>query len=202
MVGTICPVGNGTRSVNQRFFDSACYLLGATSGGLVLGAVLALFGTFVITPLIDELTTVIALSLLAGVAILVDFRVIRAPISPFPRQVEPGLWDVHRKPIVAARWGFEQGFGLLTYVSWAGFYVSLALTILVGMPFGPMIMGTFAAVRGSQPAITLALERINTSPDDFYDRFTRSFPTFPLARIASLTSVALIPIALEIGGIT
>ena len=201
MVGTICPVGDGKRRTSQRFVDALCFFAACVLGGVTLGALFGSLGEFAIAPLFNDVVLASAVSAFAALAMLADFGVIRVPLSPFPRQVESISWERYSRPVVATRWGFEQGLGLLTHVHWSGFYLAIVLTIVLGLPLGLIVMGSYAAIRGAQPLVLLLLANIGNNSTDFFDEFSRAYPTFALPRMASLAAVAAVPLAIQLGNV-
>lgn len=202
MVGTICPVGDGTRSVGLRFLDASTFLLGCVIGSAVLGLTTAAGGEVLVRPFIGSTTAIVTAASVAALAALIDLRIPGARISPFPRQVNAALFDVYRRPIVALRWGAEQGFGLLTHVNWAGLYVALAAAVLLGLPFGLIILAAYGFVRGAQPLVMLALSEAGSRSDEYFNEFSRRYPDFGTLRTASLFCAIALPLGAVLAGAT
>lgn len=123
----------------------ASYSLAAVAGGAGLGAALGLAGGFVpaaARPAANLLFALLALTCAARDAGLLRFRVLeRRRQVPVPWLYNHGPWKG------ALFYGLCLGSGVVTYVSFAGFYALLAWAFLNGPAAGAALLGLYAAAQ-------------------------------------------------------
>jgi hypothetical protein len=165
MLASITPLGERARSrrwgVTAGFYTAGSVLGGAASGAAAgaVGEVLDVPGT-------------LALALAAAacaVGVAVDLGVGGLRLPTVRRQVEENWLAGYRGWVVGLGFGTQLGLGVVTIVSTAGVYVTLALALLTGsVPAGVGLGAVFGlaralpllAVRGVRsPAALAALHR-------------------------------------------
>lgn len=193
MVATICPVGDGTRSVGNRTLDAVVFLLGCVGGGLIVGLSLASLGEFTVRPLMNDLSIAAVIAMVAALALALEVGGVKVELPALRRQV-PATWrNLYGARLAAAGWGMQLGAGFLTYVTWPGFYVALVSTLFLGLPFGPVILALYALLRGLQPLYGLFISHGDPS-GDFVERHGRSLPELRYVRSAALAATLAMPL--------
>ncbi|GAB2480331.1 hypothetical protein [Jatrophihabitans fulvus] len=148
MLSSLNPVAERGRG-NRFWLTAGWYVAGAVTGGLLLGAGLALaafgFGRASAPPSVVW-TLVLAC---AAVAVLSDTRVVGRSLPVHPRQVDERWLTTYRRWIYAGGYGVQIGAGFATYIMTAAVYLTAALAVLTGSPAQALLVaGVFGAVRG------------------------------------------------------
>lgn len=193
MLSSIHPLGE--RGKQNRFgLTAGAFVVGATIGGLVTGAVAGVVGLPLDLALSDD-AAVVLVAVVALATAVAEARGTRLP--SVPRQVNEDWLTTYRGWVYGVGFGFQLGAGVLTYITSAAVYLAVASAILVGHPLGSLaIMGVFGLARG----LSILPARVITSPQRLTDFFRSLHRTAPAARHASwviLTVLALTaPLAL------
>ncbi len=154
MLSTITPVGE--RAKGHRYAGTvAWFVLGATVGGLLLGAVAAgLAGVVAASHLSDTVRLGVALAAVA-VAVVSDSGLASVRIPVHMRQVNERWLDAYRPWVYGAGFGVQIGCGLATYITTAAVYLTVVLAALTGDPLAALAVGAvFGAVRGMAVTLT------------------------------------------------
>ena len=160
MLSTITPISERAKGHSYRA-TATWFVIGATAGGVTLGAVMSLLAVGVhALPASSAGLEVAALAaaLVAGVS---DAGVggLRLPIHR--RQVNERWLDRYRPWVYGAGFGWQIGSGLATYITTAAVYLMIVLGALTGAPAVAFLIGTlFGLLRG----LAVLLTRSQTSP--------------------------------------
>ena len=142
MLTSIHPLGERARQQSFRV-TVASYLLGALAGGLAIGAVGGAVGSLL--PLEGWRPLAAAGVALVGAALDLTGR--RPP--SVHRQVDENWLGRYRGWVYGLGFGLQLGAGVVTIVTAAAVYVTVALTVLVGsVPMGALIGAVFGVSRG------------------------------------------------------
>jgi hypothetical protein len=156
MLSSITPLGE--RGRHNRFAVTAtAFVIGAVAGGVALGTLAGLAGSFLPgrPAAVDAL--LVALLALAGCW----FDTTRVP--SIKRQVNEDWLGRYRGWVYGFGFGVQLGFGLVTVVTSAATYIAFALALLSGSPVAGALIGfTFGAVRG----FSLLMARHIDTPDE------------------------------------
>jgi hypothetical protein len=159
MTGVINPVvyGKGAKWVRRGVLP---HIAGATLGAIVLSAVLAVLSET--RQLVIGRPSLLSVAVLAGVALLVETRVIKRRFPSASRQVPRG-WQFRLGASRAAfAYGATLGFGLVTVVYSPLFHVSVLASVMALPPGGQWAAAFFGLVRS---VATLALANTVRGPD-------------------------------------
>ncbi|HEX2047045.1 MAG TPA: sulfite exporter TauE/SafE family protein [Acidimicrobiales bacterium] len=144
MLASIHPLGERARDRKWSVTVSA-YVLGSTLAATLLGA--ALGGLGALLPLTPTVTAVAVVALCA-LALAFDLRLGGLRLPTVHRQVDKDWLDRYRGWVVGLGFGFQLGLGVVTIVTTAAVYLTLALALLTGSPAGGAVVGaTFGLVR-------------------------------------------------------
>jgi hypothetical protein len=149
MLSTITPIAE--RSRDHRFWVTAAwFMVGATVGGLTLGAGAAVFAALLDSAVDLSTTTAVAIaSLLAAIAAASDLRLFGLRIPFHCRQVNELWLNRYRPWVYGAGFGWQIGVGIATFIMTSGIYLMIALAILTKSPAAALGIGTlFGIVRG------------------------------------------------------
>ncbi len=192
MLSTITPVSEGAKGHRYRS-TATWFTIGATVGGLTLGAAAALAAGAVRA--FDPPAVLLGL-LGAGAALLAawsDLGVggVRLPIHR--RQVNERWLDRYRPWVYGAGFGWQIGVGLATYITTAAVYLAAVLAALTGSPIGALVIGiSFGLIRG----LAVFLTRSISSTADllaFHRRLDAAAPRARFAAVAAeLAAVAML----------
>lgn len=164
MLSSITPVGEHGRG--QRWsVTAASFVLGATTGGVAIGALLGL-ASVGIRVWVGVTTAAAVLVAIGVVGTILDLRRIRPP-GP-RRQVDERWLATYRGWVYGAGYGIQLGAGITTIVASSATWLVLAAAALSGSAAqGALIGGVFGLVR-ALPVLTVAGVR---SPADLQRRF-------------------------------
>jgi hypothetical protein len=202
MLSTITPLSEQAKGNSYRA-TASWFVVGATAGGLTLGAVSAAGAASVHalgpTPLERGLLAVVA----ASVAALSDLAIRGITLPVHHRQVNERWLDHYRPWVYGAGFGWQIGAGLATYITTAAVYLTVLLAALTTAPVAALAIGAcFGLVRGLAVFLTRS---ITTSPDllAFHRRLAATAPkaramvvTTEIAVAALVASVLWVPAGL------
>ncbi len=151
MLASITPLGE--RGRHSRWgITIAFFLLGATSAGLLAGALSGAVGAIVIPASVGVHVRLLALAIAILAAIAVDARPNAVP-GP-RRQVDERWLHQYRGWVYGLGYGTQLGLAITTVVSSAATYVALWAALLSGGPgAGALIVGCYGAIRGLTPLL-------------------------------------------------
>lgn len=156
MVGTISAAGRSASHLKWDPLHAAmAFLGGSVTGGFAWGAGVSLLGNIAGVDSWSPVISLVSIAMAAMLAILVELRVLKVPISPLPRQVPASWWIKYRGTTAAFLSGLHLGTGFLTHVTWAGYYAVVVLAFVVGWPESVVVLGSYGLIRGSQPLFVL-----------------------------------------------
>lgn len=150
------PVGQEplSRRLRRGAAPAAIYFVGSLLGGAALGLVLAVGAAAASSSVVEQALVCVALLALA----LQAFGTGRW-LPQLRRQV-PRQWQARGLFFAAAAWGIMLGFGLITWIHNAIFYVAIALAMAFADPRLAMVYGVlFGGVRGLVPLAHLTIMR-------------------------------------------
>lgn len=195
MLGSITPLGE--RGRHMRWGRTvAAYIAGSVLGGASLGALLGGVDGL----LRVDLDTTAAAVLVAAVCLLsATLDLAGRGLPTLHRQVDEDWLGRYRGWVYGAGFGFQLGLGLVTIVTTATVYATLALALLTGSVGGGALVGaTFglvralpvlAAARVTTPASLAALHRRVAALSPYTHRVAVGVPC--LVGTAALAGVAL-----------
>ena len=145
MLASITPLGE--RGRNNRFaLTAAAYVVGASLGGLTLGALAGGVGQ-VLGPssrLAGGLVVVVALG-----AVAADLTLRGSRLPSVHRQVNEEWLTAYRGWVYGLGFGFQLGLGVVTVVTTAAVYAAVADAVLTGSLLGGVLVGlAFGLTRG------------------------------------------------------
>ena len=190
MLSTITPFGE--RAKGHRYAATATwFIVGATIGGLVLGAFAA--GLAALVAAVGA--SVAAIGAVAVVATLValvsDTGLAGYRVPVHFRQVNERWLDAYRPWVYGAGFGFQIGCGLATYITTAAVYLTVVLAALSGRPLAALGVGVvFGLVRGAAVLLTWR----TTTPTAllaFHQRFAALRPWADRGVVVSLVATAV-----------
>lgn len=187
MLSSIHPLGE--RAKGNRFgLTAVAFVIGATLGGVAVGALLGLVGLAVtaVVPATVALGVVVVVALAGAV-----YERTGRGLPSIPRQVDEDWLHQYRGWVYGAGFGFQLGAGVLTYITSAAIPVALAAALLVdGFAASVLVMGAFGLVRGLS---ILPARRIDTSDRlvAFHRRLQASAPMVRTVSTSVLVVVAL-----------
>jgi sulfite exporter TauE/SafE len=143
MLSSINPLGERTR--RQGFWVTVSwYLLGSLLGGVALGSVSGLIGSVLPSGNWRAIAVIVVCLVGAGLDI-----VSRQPPS-IHRQVDENWLAKYRGWVYGLGFGFQLGLGVVTIVTTASVYTTIALATLSGSPvFGAVVGGVFGLARAT-----------------------------------------------------
>ena len=194
MLSSIHPLGE--RAKHNRFAVTAtAFAVGATLGGALLGTVAGLVG-LAVRALLDE---GVALAVLACVALVAAFFEWRGRALPsIPRQVDENWLNEYRGWVYGAGFGFQLGAGVLTYITSAAVYVTIAAAVLVGHLLAAVAIGAaFGLVRG----LTLVPARRITDSGALVSFHRRLADTAGTVRAVSTSAIVVIGLVAALNSI-
>jgi sulfite exporter TauE/SafE len=144
MLARIHPLGERARDRRWGVTVSA-YVAGSTFAAALLGAALGAAGS--VLPL-TPVRTAVAVALLCAAALAFDLRLGGLRLPTIHRQVDKDWLDRYRGWVVGVGFGFQLGLGVVTIVTTAAVYLTLALAALTGSaPAGALVGATFGLAR-------------------------------------------------------
>lgn len=191
MLSSIHPLGERGKG-NRYAVTAAAFVIGATAGGTALGTTLGVLGLLP-SLVLGETAAIALVGLIALVAAGFEYR--GRALPSVPRQVDENWLNEYRGWVYGFGFGFQLGAGVLTYITSAAVYATVAAALLVADPVAAGLIGlAFGLTRG----LTLLPARSIQTPQalvEFHRRLDRSAPTVRLASTSTLTVTALIAAA-------
>ena len=157
MLSTITPLSERAKGHSYRS-TASWFVVGATAGGLTLGAVAALGAASLhaLGPTPLELGLLAAAA--ASVAALSDLAIRGLTLPIHRRQVNERWLDHYRPWVYGAGFGWQIGVGLATYITTAAVYLTVVLAALTANPLAALAIGTcFGLVRGLAVFLTRSI---------------------------------------------
>ncbi|MDQ4091468.1 MAG: hypothetical protein M3163_14375 [Actinomycetota bacterium] len=186
MLASIHPLGERARDRRWGVTVGA-YLIGSTLAAALLGAVLGAVGALL--PL-GPTSTAVAVAGAGALALAADLGAFRLPTVH--RQVDKDWLDRYRGWVVGAGFGFQLGLGVVTIVTTAAVYLTLALALLTGSVGAGAVVGTtFGLVRG---LVILVVARVRR-PDQLRLALRRVQAWRPLSQRAGIAVQGLVLVA-------
>jgi len=193
MLSSITPLGERGRN-NRWWLTAAAYVTGSIAGGAAMGATLGALGGLArwTIPRTDTLDGRVPLALLAAVALLgflADLRVAWLRVPTMNRQVDERWLNTYRGWVYGVGYGFQLGLGVVTIVTSAATWVTLAAAFLTGSWGGGLVIGTaFGAVR----SLPLFLASPARSPGALRELLLRHQRWAAPARLAAIGGQCLV----------
>lgn len=173
----------------------AAYVAGSVLGGTAIGGLLGGLGAAVPRPGATATAALVAAVCLLAAAL----DLVRRGVPSLRRQVDEDWLTRYRGWVYGAGFGFQLGLGVVTIVTTATVYATLALAVLtqsvaggaaVGATFGMVrALPVLAAARVTTPARLAALHRRLAAWSSYAHRATVGVPC--LVGTAALAGVAL-----------
>ena len=188
MLASIHPLGERARHRRWSVTVSA-YVAGSTAAAALLGGVLGATGGLVpLTPLATAALVVV----LCALALAVDLGAGGLRLPTLHRQVDKDWLDRYRGWVVGLGFGVQLGLGVVTIVTTAAVYLTLALALLTGTAAGGAAVGaTFGLVRA---VVILAVANVRR-PDQLRAALGRMQAWRPLSDRLGLAVQALVLLA-------
>ena len=182
MLTSIHPLGERAR--NQSYWVTvAWYLFGSLAGGILVGAVGGGIGSWL--PAGEWRLAAVVVVGLAGATL--DLLGRRPP--SVHRQVDENWLSRYRGWVYGLGFGLQLGTGVVTIVTTAAVYATVAMTVLIGsVGIGALIGGLFALARG---AVVLSA-RHETNHETLRSRMRHLQSRLPRARIAVVAAQVLV----------
>ena len=141
MVGTICPIVDGSHSkimIQRRSLSLLAYVAGGLFGGAIFGFGISMMATWL--PLNKENTNIfLGLGCASIFFSLMDLEFIPIRYKYFDHQV-PARWrNIFPLPITSFLYGFELGTGITTLINNSMIYV-VAISLIVLSPIQSMCL--------------------------------------------------------------
>jgi hypothetical protein len=137
MLASISPLGERARG--QRFgITATAYVIGSVAGGALVGGLLGALGQLTLSEVPPSVRAGI-LGLLAVAAVLVDRRERRIP--SWHRQVNEDWLSQYRGWVYGLGFGFQLGLGVVTIVTTASVYLTLAAALLSASTVAGLVIG-------------------------------------------------------------
>ena len=188
MLASIHPLGERARDRRWSVTVSA-YLVGSTLAGALLGALLGGAGSLLA---LGPGPTAALVLVLGGAALAFDLRLGGLRLPTVHRQVDKDWLDRYRGWVVGVGFGFQLGLGVVTIVTTAAVYFTLALAALTGSPAaGAAVGATFGLVRA---VVILAVAPVRR-PDQLRAALRRMHLWQPLSERIGIAVQALALVA-------
>ena len=185
MLASIHPLGERARDRRWGVTVSA-YVVGSALAATLLGAALGAAGTLL--PLTPASTAGLVIALCA-LALAFDLHVGGLRLPTVHRQVDKDWLDRYRGWVVGVGFGVQLGLGVVTIVTTAAVYLTLALALLTGSPAaGAAVGATFGLVRA---LVILAVARVR-GPDELRAALRRMQALRPLSDRIGIAVQALV----------
>jgi len=181
MLSSINPLGERTR--NQGFWVTVSwYLLGSLMGGLVLGSVSGAVGWLLPSGTWRAIAVIVVCAVGAGLD-----AAGRQPPS-IHRQVNENWLAKYRGWVYGLGFGFQLGLGVVTIVTTASVYTTIALAVLSGsVLFGAVVGAIFGVAR----AVAIFLVARADDPATLRGVMRRLQDGLPRARLLAIGSQAV-----------
>lgn len=206
MLSSITPVGESARG--QRWIvTAAAHVMGAVTGGVVLGTVLGSVGFLTAWVVASRSGPVPASVLLALVGVAAAFGALAdkgiVPIArpTLHRQVDERWLDTYRGWVYGGGYGFQLGLGVATVIpTWATFATMAAMAASTSPALGGVIGGVFGLARGVPVLLTWRFREPGTLWR-FHERFDERQSAGHQFAVAGQLTVALAAFGLLAGGL-
>jgi hypothetical protein len=161
MLASITPLGERGRHSRWEITASA-FLLGALGAGWLLGGVLGLAGSLLVSGIgVEPRLAVLTAALLATAVVDAGLWAVPGP----RRQVDERWLDRYRGWVYGLGYGTQLGAGVATAITSAATYAALLAAFLTADPGrGGVIFGVYGAIRGLTPLATARVRR----PEDLH----------------------------------
>jgi hypothetical protein len=195
MLASITPLGE--RGRHSRWgITIAFFLLGATSAGVLAGALSGAVGAIVLPASVDGHARLLALAIAILAAMALDARPNAVP-GP-RRQVDERWLHQYRGWVYGLGYGTQLGLAVTTVVSSAATYVALWAAFLSGGPgAGAVIVGCYGAIRGLTPLLAARVR----SPQQLFTLHGHLAHTRDLAARTGLVLLAAILLLAVVGSL-
>ena len=181
MLASITPLGERGRD-NRFAITATAYVVGATLGGLTLGALAGVVGRLVHP---SATVAVVGVALVALAAVVADLAAGAGRLPTIHRQVNEDWLTAYRGWVYGVGFGYQLGFGVVTIVTTAAVYAAVADAVLTASVVGGALVGlAFGLVRGLTIFLGVGVER----PDQL-NRVHSGFAS--RARVASRATVVV-----------
>lgn len=191
MLSTITPVGERARG-HRYGATCAWFVVGATAGGLALGALSAGLAALVGVAGASAVRVGVVALVATLVAMVSDTGMAGARVPVHSRQVNERWLDAYRPWVYGAGFGFQIGCGLATFITTTAVYLTVVLAALTASPVAALAVGTaFGVVRG----LAVTLTRHVRTPEAllaFHQRFAALRPWADRAVLASMVVSAVV----------
>jgi sulfite exporter TauE/SafE len=188
MLASIHPLGERARERRWSVTVSA-YVLGSTVAAALLGGALGALGALL--PLTPGATAVLVVFLCTA-ALAFDLHLGGVVLPTVHRQVDKDWLDRYRGWVVGVGFGVQLGLGVVTIVTTAAVYLTLALALLTGSPAAGAVVGaTFGLVRA---LVILVVARVHR-PDQLRVALRRMQALRPLSDRLGIAVQALVLLA-------
>jgi hypothetical protein len=185
MLSSITPLGERGRH-NRWWLTAAAFITGSIAGGAAMGAALGALGGLVRWPTSGTLALLAAVALLGFLA---DLRVARLRVPTMNRQVDERWLTTYRGWVYGVGYGFQLGLGVVTIVTSAATWVTLAAAFLTGSWTGGLVVGSVFGAARSLPLLLAAPVR---SPGALRDLLRRQQRWATPARLAAIGGQCLV----------
>ena len=185
MLSSITPLGERGRN-NRWWLTAAAHITGSVAGGAAMGAALGAAGGLVRWADTPSLALLAAVALLG---VLADLRVARLRVPTMNRQVDEGWLTTYRGWVYGVGYGFQLGLGVVTIVTSAATWVTLAAAFLTGSWTGGLAVGS---VFGAARALPLLLTAPARSPGALRALLRRQQRWAAPARLAAIGGQCLV----------
>ena len=192
MLASITPLGERGRHSHWAVTISA-FVLAATGAGAAAGAVLGALGNVVLPAGWHADSRLVAAGALLIAALALDVVATRVP-GP-RRQVDERWLDRYRGWVYGLGYGAQLGVGIVTVVTSAATYVTLACALLsANVGRGAVIVGVYGAVRGLTPLLAAG---VGTSEQlvALHARLQRAHPAVDRGAAGLLGAAAVVALA-------
>jgi sulfite exporter TauE/SafE len=145
MLTSISPLGERARH-NRWSLTVSAYVFGSVIAATLIGAALGTVGSALKAAGMSRSVAAALLALCALIAVLTESGFLRLPT--IHRQVNENWLNEYRGWVYGAGYGLQLGVGIVTIVTSAAVYLTLAGELLVGSIAGGALIGmTFGAMR-------------------------------------------------------
>ena len=179
MVGTICSVGGGERSLTKRFCDSLLFLVASAGGALVVAGLLLIISSIASGP--KDWVAVPALICIAVAAAAWEVGLMKVRLPTLTRQVQPGWWGTLDSRLVSLGWGVQLGTGVATRINSAGYYVLVAAVVVLGTESAASVYLIYGMVRGLQPFAAVSIDALGGTGSEITEHVVRYRRNFEVA---------------------
>jgi hypothetical protein len=193
MLSSITPLGERGRN-NRWWLTAAAYITGSIAGGAAMGAALGALGGLTRwamswTHAFEGRLPLVLLAAAALLGFLADLRVARLRVPTMNRQVDERWLTTYRGWVYGVGYGFQLGLGVVTIVTSAATWVTLAVAFLSGSWLGGLVVGSVFAAARSLPLLLAAPAR---SPGALRELLLRHQRWAAPARLAAIGGQCLV----------